>query len=102
MQDAGYRMQDSRCRIYDARSTMQAENFLHASCIMNHGSRIMHHASGRRAVSAVEYAVFIVVLILALLAMQFYLRRAMCGRLRNAGDVFGQGRQYEPGVTVVQ
>jgi hypothetical protein len=67
-----------------------------------HASRIMHHASGRRAVSAVEYAVLIVVLILALLAMQFYLRRAMCGRLRSAGDVFGQGRQYEPGVTLVQ
>ena len=55
----------------------------------------------RRAIFTVEYVILIAVIVAALLAMQFYLRRAVCGRIRSAGDTFGQGRQYEPGVTVV-
>lgn len=54
-----------------------------------------------RAASVIEYALLIAVIVLALLAMQFYLKRAMFGSLRGAGDTFGQGRQYQPGVTVV-
>jgi uncharacterized protein (UPF0333 family) len=54
----------------------------------------------QRAMFSVEYTTLIVLIILALLAMRFYLKRSMCGRVRGAADAFGQGRQYEPGVTV--
>lgn len=55
----------------------------------------------RRATFTIEYALLIALIVAALLAMQFYVRRAMCGRLRMTGDGFGQGRQYQPGVTVI-
>lgn len=48
-----------------------------------------------------EYAVFIAVIIAALVGMQFYVKRAVCGRYRQAADVFGSGRQYEPNVTEI-
>jgi Flp pilus assembly pilin Flp len=44
-----------------------------------------------------EYSVLIVIVIVALVGMQVYLRRAVCGRWRQSADVFGFGRQYEPG-----
>lgn len=49
----------------------------------------------------IEYAAFIAILIAALLGMSIYIKRALEGRWRQVGDAFGQGRQYEPGVTVV-
>jgi uncharacterized protein (UPF0333 family) len=54
-----------------------------------------------RASFTIEYAALIAIVVLALLTMQFYLKRAMFGKLRSMADGFGQGRQYEPGVTVV-
>lgn len=45
----------------------------------------------------IEYAVFILTIILALLAMSIYLGRALSGRWREAADSFGFGRQYYPG-----
>ena len=45
---------------------------------------------------SLEYAVLIVILIAALVAMSVYIRRSICGRLREAGDTFGYGRQYQP------
>ena len=50
---------------------------------------------------SIEYAAFIAMLIAALLGMSIYVKRALEGRWRQVGDTFGQGRQYEPGVTVV-
>jgi len=45
---------------------------------------------------SLEYAVFIVILIAALVAMAVYMRRAICGKMRESGDTFGYGRQYVP------
>lgn len=47
-----------------------------------------------RAASMIEYALVIVVVIAALLGIQIYVKRAICGRWRQAGDTFGYGRQY--------
>jgi len=45
---------------------------------------------------SLEYAVFMVILIAALLALSIYIRRAICGKMRESGDTFGYGRQYAP------
>jgi Flp pilus assembly pilin Flp len=47
-----------------------------------------------------EYASLVILLVVALLAMSFYLKNAMCGKMKMVGDTFGHGRQYERGVTV--
>ncbi len=52
-----------------------------------------------KASLTVEYAILIAIVVAALLGMQGYVRRAICGRWRAAADTFGFGRQYEPGVT---
>ncbi len=49
-----------------------------------------------RGMLSLEYAVVITILIAALLAMSVYIRRAICGKLRESGDTFGYGRQYAP------
>lgn len=49
---------------------------------------------------ALEYAMFIAIVIFALLGMSGYFRKALCGNLRSAADTFGGGRQYSPGKTV--
>jgi Flp pilus assembly pilin Flp len=56
---------------------------------------------GKHGLSVFEYSILIAVLALALLAMQNYLRRAISQKWRDAGDSFGVGRQYEPGVTTL-
>lgn len=48
----------------------------------------------RKAQSTLEYAVVIVSLVAALLAIQVYAKRAMQGRLRQIADELGQ--QYAP------
>ena len=48
-----------------------------------------------KGVSILEYAILISVLLLALFAMQNYLRRAISSKWREAADTFGGGRQYE-------
>ncbi|MBU3934118.1 MAG: hypothetical protein KKH11_05585 [Candidatus Omnitrophica bacterium] len=53
----------------------------------------------RKGSLAIEYAVLVAIVVVALLGMQVYIRRALCGRWREAADTFGHGRQYEPGVT---
>ena len=50
---------------------------------------------------AIEYAVVVAVVVAALLSMAVYVKRALSGRWRQTGDVFGHGRQYEPGVTTI-
>ncbi len=47
----------------------------------------------QRGVSIVESAMLIAVVIAVLLVMQFYIKRAINGRWKEAGDVFGYGRQ---------
>ena len=37
----------------------------------------------------------------AVVGMAVYTRRALCGKWREMADMFGHGRQYEEGVTVV-
>lgn len=44
---------------------------------------------------SVEYATLVVVVAAALVGMSIYVKRALQGRWRAVGDVFGQGRQYE-------
>ena len=49
-----------------------------------------------------EYAVIIAVVAAVLIAMFVYTKNTVQGQHRQAGDVFGGGRQYEPGVTQVE
>jgi Flp pilus assembly pilin Flp len=55
----------------------------------------MNKKIGLKGTFSLEYAVLIVILITALLAASTYIQRAICGRLRTSGDVFGGGRQYQ-------
>ncbi len=48
----------------------------------------------KRAQAALEYAVIIICVVSALLAMRVYIRRGMQGRLRQSADELGQ--QYAP------
>ena len=48
-----------------------------------------------RGITILEYSVLTLVLLLALLASQNHLRRAISDRWRTVADVFGSGRQYE-------
>jgi uncharacterized protein (UPF0333 family) len=51
----------------------------------------------KRGQSTLEYAVLIVVIIAALIAMQVYLKRGMQGRMRESSDQIGE--QFSPGST---
>jgi Flp pilus assembly pilin Flp len=51
----------------------------------------------RKAQTALEYAVLIVCVVAALIAMQIYLKRGVSGRLRQQADSLGA--QYSPGHT---
>jgi hypothetical protein len=42
-----------------------------------------------------EYSVVIAVVIAALIGIQIYIKRAVCARWKESGDVFGSGRQYD-------
>ncbi len=53
----------------------------------------------KKGMSVVEYSLLLAIVIAALLAMQVYVKRAVSGRWKEAGDVFGYGRQFEKGVT---
>ena len=49
--------------------------------------------------STLEYAILIIIIIGALLSIQFYIKRGLQGRLRSASDDIGD--QYSPGNTKV-
>lgn len=51
--------------------------------------------------SMVEYCVLITVVVAALIGMQIYLKRAICGRWKTNGDAFGFGRQFDPASTQI-
>ena len=55
-----------------------------------------------RGQSVIEYAACVAVLAAMLLMMAVYVKRALCGRWRQVGDVFGYGKQFEPGKTSAQ
>jgi len=57
----------------------------------------MRHMLGKRGQSTLEYAVLIVVIIAALVAMQVYLKRGIQGRTRESADQIGE--QFSPGYT---
>lgn len=50
----------------------------------------------KKAMSTIEYAMLIAIVVAALIGMQFYLRRAVCGHWKQSGDAIGFGRQYDP------
>jgi hypothetical protein len=50
---------------------------------------------GKKGTFSLEYAAVIVIFVAALLTISVYIRRAICGRLKASGDVFGGGRQYQ-------
>lgn len=50
----------------------------------------------RKGLSVIEYAILIAMVAAALLAMQSYIRKAICGRWRQAADSIGFGMQYQP------
>lgn len=54
---------------------------------------------GKKASAILEYGLLITIIIAALIAMQVYVKRAISGKYKEAADIFGFGRQYEPGVT---
>lgn len=51
----------------------------------------------RKAQSTLEYAILILIVIVALLAMQVYLKRGIQGRMRESSENIGQA--YSPGYT---
>ncbi len=53
----------------------------------------------KMGMTTLEYSVLVLAVVLALLAVQVSLRRAVSSKWREAADSFGSGRQYEPGVT---
>ncbi len=57
----------------------------------------MYIKLNRRGQSTLEYAVLIVVIIAALVAMQVYLKRGIQGRMRESSDQIGD--QFSPGYT---
>lgn len=57
----------------------------------------MRKMLNKRGQSTLEYAVLIVVIIAALIAMQVYLKRGIQGRMRESSDQIGE--QFSPGIT---
>jgi Flp pilus assembly pilin Flp len=55
----------------------------------------------RKGVAVIEYSFFIAIFIAAILSIMFYVKRGIMGQWRQNGNVFGQGRQYEPCVTTI-
>ena len=57
----------------------------------------MVNLNKKRGQSTLEYAVLIIVIIAALIAIQTYIKRGVQGRLKSASDDIGD--QYSPGNT---
>ena len=50
---------------------------------------------------AIEYAFLIMIIVVALIGTAIYFKRAISGRMREAGDSFGNGRQFDPYTTSI-
>ena len=48
-----------------------------------------------KAISLIEYCMIVAIVAGALVGIQIYLKRAICGRWRQTADVFGFGRQAQ-------
>ena len=59
----------------------------------------MRDLVGRRASFAIEQVALLAIVAAALAGTAVYAMRALCGKWRDVGDVFGHGRQYERCVT---
>jgi len=51
----------------------------------------------KKGMSVLEYAMFVAVLVAALLSMQMYMKRGLQGKFRQAADEIGE--QYDPETT---
>lgn len=60
------------------------------------GSESGETISFSKGLSVVEYSMLVVIVVTALIGIQIFLKRAVSGNWKQAGDVFGYGRQYEP------
>ena len=49
----------------------------------------------KKGASTIEYAVLMMIIVLAVMAIFSYTKRALCGKMRESADVFGYGRQEE-------
>jgi Flp pilus assembly pilin Flp len=47
----------------------------------------------KKGASTIEYAILMLVIVLAVTAIFSYTKRAICGKMRESADVFGYGRQ---------
>jgi len=50
----------------------------------------------KKSQTILGYAVLIVVVVAAIIAMSVYMKRRVQGSYKRSADVFGQGEQYEP------
>jgi len=48
-----------------------------------------------RGMLSLEYAAMIAIVVVALVTMSIYVTRAVSGKMKASGDVFGRGRQYQ-------
>jgi len=48
-----------------------------------------------KASSIADYSILVFAVVLALIIMGVYLKRGICGKWKEAADVFGHGRQYQ-------
>ncbi len=55
--------------------------------------------SVKKTQSIVAYVALFAVAVVVLLLMSTYVRNSLIGRMKTAGDTFGQGEVYEYGVT---
>ena len=58
--------------------------------------------NNKQAQAVLMYVVLTAIIVAALMAMRTYFARSVQEKFRQAGDVFGGGEQYEPGVTKTQ
>ena len=56
----------------------------------------------KKGTTSLEYSVIIAVVVAALIGIQIYVKRAVCARWKESGDVFGFGRQYDTGTTITK
>ena len=54
----------------------------------------------KRGQGILDYVVLLLIVIAVLLIMSYYIRNSLSGKIRDAGDVFGQGETYRPGKSV--
>lgn len=53
----------------------------------------------KKGTMSLEYSIVIAVIVAALIGIQIYVKRAICARWKESGDVFGYGRQYDKKTT---